>query len=135
MNTITLRMVAPADLDTAAGWAKAHGARFVPAIMPKLGVVALDDGAPVAMCWLHMDNSVGVCWPEMPVSKPGLSIKAARRAFAYIMDFLEEEAARLDYGVMICHTSPGIAKVLQSMGFHKDSDCVKMIKLLKRHGT
>lgn len=131
MNAHTLRMVAPADLDTAAGWAEARGARFVAAILPKLGVVALDDGEPVAMCWLHMDNSVGVCWPEMPVSKPGIGLKRARGAFRFIMEFLEQEAKRLDYGVMIVHTTPVLARALTGFGFTEVSaGWVKMCKQL-----
>lgn len=127
----TLRMVEPADLATAAGWAEAHGATFAPAILPKLGVVASDESGPVAMCWLHMDNSVGVCWPEMPVSRPGLSFRAARRAFLFIMEFLEQEAKRLDYGVMIVHTTPVLARALTGFGFTEVSaGWVKMCKKL-----
>jgi hypothetical protein len=123
-------MVEPADLELAATWAEEHGAPFVPAILPRLGVVAVDEDGPVAMCWLHMDNSVGVCWPEMPVSKPGLGVQAARHAFAAIMGFLEEEARRLDYGVMICHTNPAIARILKRLGFEEAS--AGWVKLYKK---
>ena len=131
IDSIQLRLVEPADLETAATWAEAHGAPFVPALLPRLGVVAMREGEAVAMCWLHMDNSVGVCWPECAIARPRLDVKASRRAFSVILGFLEDEARRLDYGAMICHTNPAIARILQGLGFKKDSQCIKLTKLLR----
>lgn len=123
-------MVEPADLDTAAGWAEDRAVSFHPSLMPKLGVVAESDGNAEAMLWLRMDNSVGVCWLESAMSKPGLTIKRLKAAFSMLVECLQEEARRLDYHFAIVHTRPGIARFLESLGFIREpASYVKLTKL------
>jgi hypothetical protein len=122
-------MVETADLATAAGWAEARSVAFHPALLPRLGVVAEMGDSPEAMLWLRMDNSVGVCWLECAMAKPGLALRRLKAAFSLLVDCLLQEATRLDYHFAIVHTRPGIARFMQSLGFVRDP--VPYVKLTK----
>lgn len=105
-------------------WWVAHDRMAPPPleILPRLGIVIEPDGEPVCAAWLYMDNSVGVCFVEFPVTKPGLSLTEMRLAFAVGVQFLKLEAAALGYGVMMVRTLPGLARVLASMGFRRGGE-------------
>lgn len=100
-----------------AGWYASRSREPVPeAILPKLGVIVAD-GGPAAAMWLYMDNSVGVCFLEHVSTRPGLCRKAAREAIAFGVGFLKERAAAMGYGVMVCHTTPVLARFVEKMDF------------------
>jgi len=61
------------DYETCAQWWSGHGWEPVPAVvLPKLGMMVVDDEAPICAAWLYMDNSVGVSMLEWLVTnRPG----------------------------------------------------------------
>jgi hypothetical protein len=90
-------------------------------MLPKLGIMVEKDG-PIAAIWLYMDNSVGVCFAEYPVTKPGLSMKEARESFTHAIEFLKIAAKEMNYGILIVRTRPAIARILFKLGFTKDQE-------------
>ena len=104
--------------ETVAAWWEAHNERpFQSAMLPPVGVVATDDSGLVAACWLHLSAGVGVCFIENPVTRPGLTVVEARDALTALLAALEAVALTHDYGVMVCHTMPAIARYLRGKGF------------------
>lgn len=94
-------------------WHGCHGTTAPPkAILPRLGVVAVAEGRDHAALWLYMDNSVGVCFPEHAVTRPGLGMREARESLLQALDFLKKEASVLGYGFMIINTPRAFARVL-----------------------
>ena len=115
-------------------WHHRHGQTAPPAaILPRLGVVAMADGQDCAGLWLYMDNSVGVCFPEHAVTRPGLGLGEARGALLRALDFLKTEAETLGYGLMIINTPRAFARVLGRAGLFAEvgRDKVTMMGTIK----
>jgi len=127
------REITDADKELARSWWYAHSEEEFPEnLLPPVGVMIECDGQPVAACWLYMAVGVGVCWLEFPVSLPGLSLPRIRGAFAYAVKTLEAVALAHDYGVMMAHTLPPIARTLRGLGFRaEERHKVTMAKLLR----
>ena len=103
-------------------WCVDHGHVGIPAnILPKLGVVVQADGGDVAALWLYMDNSTGVCFAEHPITKGGISVKLAKNALCFALEYLKNEARANGYWVMRVFTLPPIARMLKSCGFSQDN--------------
>ena len=116
--TFQVRDYLQTDRDSVEEWHSGHGT-FPPIeqILPRLGIVIERAGQAFAAMWLYMDNSVGVCFPEHVVTKPGISLRDAREALLVGLGFLRETSRAMGYGVMMVNTLPGIARVLRSEGF------------------
>ena len=122
MSDLTARLYAADDLPMVADWWRAHGeGEFPAALLPPLGVVIQRGAVAVAALWLFMAVGCGVCFAEFPVSKPGLSMRESRDAFGVALGALEAAAVANDYGVMICHTLPPIARMMRGLGFVAES--------------
>lgn len=111
------------DYPLAVEWWTAHQTTKAPVreMLPKLGLAADSErGEPHAFAWLFMDNSVGVCFVEFPVTKPGIGLRRARLAFDALLSGLKAAARAMNYGVMIAYTLPAIARELRARhGFHE----------------
>lgn len=109
------------DYPLICGWWKAHEREPLPLeMLPKLGVVVLKGHHPQAALWLYMDNSVGVCFLERAVTRPGLTLEKSKVALSMGIDFLKREAAELGYGVMFLRTYPALARFAKELGFVED---------------
>ena len=132
-----IRSYCPEDYSAFEEWHNAHGKCPPPqSILPKLGIVVLECGEgepmPVAFLFLYLDNSVGVSFLDHIVTRPGLSATRARNSLLWGMRCLRKLAADMDYGVMLCHTLPAIARTLGREGWHAMTDGkVSMISLTK----
>lgn len=104
-------------------WFDAHGVMPCPkAMLPKLGIVIERDGDPEAAMWLYMDNSVGVCFLERCVSRPKLTVRAARESLLIGIDYMKRAAADMDYGVMFLRAYPALARFAKRAGFFPDEN-------------
>jgi hypothetical protein len=110
-------------------WFEIHGSTTPPvSILPKLGAVCTKNGEPAAMLFLYMDNSVGVCRMEFPVSKPKMSLKDTRTALRHLLVYMRRTAKELNYGVMFVTTFPAMARYLEKEGFRIDrTNLVSMV--------
>jgi len=114
-------------------WWVGHGWNAVPlAVLPKLGVMAILDGKPIASGWLYMDNSVGVCMLEWMVANPAASGKSVYRSIKAIVEFLKKQAKEMDYAVMLTTCKQqSLAKVYEKSGFLRtDSEMIHFIQPL-----
>lgn len=121
---ITLRMFEPEkDYPMVREWMEGHRRDIIPqGILPKLGVIVHAGETDVAALWLYMDNSVGVCFLEYPVTKPGTSLRLTKKALLMAADFLKKEACALGYSVMFAHTLAPIARILRKNGWSQDTE-------------
>lgn len=95
-----------------AGWRKGHDMPDVPpAILPRLGVVAVIEGQDSAAGWLYMDNSVGVGFVEWLVTRPGLTLAESKGAIAAVLAALQGEARQNGYGLLLGHCIAPLARV------------------------
>ncbi len=125
------------DWDLVSNWwdAHAHGSHLVEPMLPPVGIIIEHDGQPACACWLYMAVGIGVCWVEHAVSRPGLKLREAKEAFRLAIHALEVIAKSHDYGVMIAHTLPAIARTLRGFGFMQDPrPKTSVVKLLNSHG-
>lgn len=102
-----VRLFEGPDYSMVREWWEGHGVEVIPAeMLPKLCALAVDpdDGRPTAFMALYMDNSVGVCFPNWLVTRPGLTPKQARGSFRAVDQFLRAQAARLGYGIALATT-------------------------------
>lgn len=115
-----LRMYTPEDYPMIAAWCDWHDRDRIPeGILPRLGVIVQADGEDCAALWLYMDNSVGVCFLEFPVTRPGLSARQAGDALLMAIEFLKREAHTTGYGIMFTHALKPMARFLTRNGWRK----------------
>ncbi|MAO22528.1 MAG: hypothetical protein Unbinned1322contig1001_4 [Prokaryotic dsDNA virus sp.] len=82
-------------------WWDGHGQERVPVgFLPKCGVMAEQNGRPVAVTWLYMDNSIGAAWVAWLTTRPGLKGKESVRALNYLLESVEEVADEFDYKLL-----------------------------------
>lgn len=101
-----------------AWWRSHRGTALQVNMLPPAGVVAVDGHGPCAALWLHLSVGVGVGFLENPVSRPGMRLRESKAAFLLLVEALEAVALTHDYGVMIVHTPPAIARTLAGIGFN-----------------
>lgn len=108
-----------ADYEMVRGWWLGHKVAPVsPLIMPRLGIVIYEEGGrDLAALWLYMDNSVGVCFLEHSVTRTGISLADSSAALHFGIEYLKQEAARLNYGIMLLRCIPSIARYARKNGF------------------
>jgi len=116
-----LRFYEEADYEMISDWFATHGAKCPPKqLLPRLGVVGQMDGEDVAALWLYMDNSVGVCWAEYPVTRPKLKLSQTREVLKHLFVYLRRVACSNAYPIMRVTTIPAIARYLEQFGFKAD---------------
>lgn len=102
-------------------WWTGHGWPPVPkAILPMLGVRAMDGTRPIAASFLYQDNSVGVAMMEWTVADPEAKPRQVATAILRIADFLKQEATALNYSVILttCRQE-SLAKLLGRAGYQE----------------
>jgi len=138
--SIQIRPYVPEDYPMLASWWSAHKWEAVPeAILPGLGVVAYHrekagetEAFPLCAAFLYMSNSNGVCWMEWLVSNPKAQGMETIRAINAVVTFMEQEAKRLGYGVMLtaCRQE-SLGRIYQKIGFQvTDRNVTHMIKII-----
>lgn len=137
MSTWSVREYTKGDAAMIAAWHRGHGGGAGPfpfALLPPVGIVIEHEEAPVAACWLYMAVGVGLCWLELPVSRPGLPLREAREAFRLGIAALEQIAQTHDYRVMMAHTTLSIARALRGFGFQPESGTKITLHKILSHG-
>ena len=124
-----LRFYEDADYEMISDWFAVHGASCPPKqLLPRLGVVGQMDGEDVAALWLYMDNSVGVCWAEYPVTRPKLKLSQSREVLKVLFTYLRKVASSNAYPIMRVTTIPPIARYLEQFGFKTEmTNLVSMV--------
>lgn len=84
LSGLSVRGVEPGDVDLAEQWWEARhpGSPLPAALLPPLGVVIEDTVGPAGMLWCYESFGVGVGFLEFPVTRPGLSMRAAGTVMA-----------------------------------------------------
>ena len=120
---LQLRDYTELDYPLLCKWWEAHK---IPApsqtVLPALGIIIEEHRTgkkpkPQAAMFLYMDNSRGVCFLEHAVTTPHLTVARSKVVIGVGIDFLKESAHRMNYGVMLVHTFPSIARFLRCKGF------------------
>ena len=82
-------------------WWVGHNMPPVPlACLPKCGVMVEQNGAPVAVAWLYMDNSIGAAWVAWLTTRPRLKAKESVKVLNYLLGAIEAVAYELDYKLL-----------------------------------
>ena len=117
------------DYQMVDAWCRAHGSGMLPeTLLPALGIVVEEDGEAAAALWLYMDNSIGVCWLDCAVTRPGLALALARQCLAEAAGFLMAEAERLGYGACFAFVPAAMARVMErTAGFKRRAENLVMM--------
>ncbi len=131
---ITLRPIElEKDYPTLASWWKGHGWMALPeGALKTLGVICEVDGVETCAAFLLMSNSTGVAMLEWMVTNPEAKAKACFRAIPAVTAFIEQEAARMKYGVLLtaCRQE-SLVRMYERCGFQvTDRNVTHMIKVL-----
>jgi len=100
-----------------AWWDYHRGYDLPTVLLPPVGVVVEDCDGPLCAVWLYMTIGHGVAFPEWAMSKPGLSRREAVKSFNFAHEAIEAIAKAHDYGVLMCKTTPSIARVIEKHGW------------------
>jgi len=118
-----IRAYAAADFEMLTDWWLAHdGQRRPESVLPKCGVICLINDKPAAALFLHMDNSCGMCMVEHAVSRPGLTLSKARKAFRHCVAVLKKIAGVHGYHTMAVYCPEPIAYILERDGFARGEE-------------
>jgi hypothetical protein len=134
MNT---RLYMPSDYPVLAPWWPAHGWPAVSqAILPKCGVIVEEEGKPLAVAWLYMDNSVGVSMMEWTVTNPENSAKQSLSALKVLIGAVRMLAKEFDYGVMLTSVKqPSLCRLYERCGFQKTDEGMSHLVMATKDQT
>jgi hypothetical protein len=122
------------DYDMLVSWWAGHGWTALPKhALNTLGVICAVDGVDTAAAFLLMSNSTGVAMLEWLVTNPDANVRAAYLAIPTVTAFIESEAARMNYGVLLtaCR-QPSLVRMYERSGFTvTDRNVTHMIKILE----
>jgi hypothetical protein len=129
------RVYEPEDYAILEAWWVAHGWSAVPEnILPKLGLIISNEEKDICAGFLYMDNSVGVCWLEWVVTNPEATGFEAMKGIKALTKFMEKEADRMDYGVMMttCRQA-SLTRLHEKNGFIKtDEGVTHLLRIVPR---
>jgi hypothetical protein len=116
---MTTRLYKPEDYATVSEWFTRHGSKAVPeAVLPRCGVVVMEESLPLAAAWIYQDNSVGVAWLAWIVTNSDIPAATAVESLNFLIRASEAVAKGLGYGVMFTMTEkPALGRLLQRQGF------------------
>jgi hypothetical protein len=77
-------------------------------ILPPLGAVAMIEGEPVAMAWVHVANYVAFVGHS--VAMPGLALPEVSQGLILLGDLIKEHCSRLGVKVILMTAPPAIAR-------------------------
>ena len=129
-----LREYSPKDYPMLARWWQAHGWPGVSqAILPKLGLILEDNGAPVVAGFVYMDNSVGVAFLEWVVGSPNASGKQIVAGIGHLIEFAGRRVKEMGYGVLLTACKQdALVRLYEKNGFEKTDDgLTHLVKILK----
>ena len=129
-----LREYSPKDYPMLARWWQAHGWPGVSqAILPKLGLILEDNGAPVVAGFVYMDNSVGVAFLEWVVGSPNASGKQIVAGIGHLIEFACRRVKEMGYGVLLTACKQdALVRLYEKNGFEKTDDgLTHLVKILK----
>jgi hypothetical protein len=110
------------DLPTLSAWHEArHSTPFPAAILPPLGFVVEQGAQPIAALFCYQSFGVGVAFIDIALSRPGLSLAHARRAFFMCLSAIILACADT-HKIFRAFPHPAIARILKTMGFSAVSD-------------
>jgi len=114
-------------------WVKHQGVTVPMNILPKLGVVAEQDGRGIAAAWLYMANcGTGVCWASWHVTNPAIPPKTAEAGLREVQGHLERLAKEMGYGIMFTQTNrPSLIRWFKLRNFIANhTNCVQLFRTL-----
>lgn len=101
-----------------------HGTPPPLTILPTLGAFAYSGEKPIACAFAYLDaTGSGVAMIEWIFSNPGAPAFLAGRAVGTVIDFLEQQITKLNYGTVFISTANNrLAQHLPTLGFsHTES--------------
>lgn len=123
---LAVRPYAASDYRMVVGWLMQRGMDFEDIALPPLGVIIEDEKGPCAALWCAEPVGFACAYLELPVSRPGLPMANALRAFTLAVSSIIEAAGK-------CHEPPGtfkhfravtppaLARVLMRLGFVRET--------------
>lgn len=115
---MTIRDATPDDFPLIEQWAKAHGrALFDARTVPPTAFMVEDEKGPLVFCKLYLSLGVGVAFLEGLFSRPWEAPGVIVAGVAFLVEAVKKIAAAHDYGLLVCHTFPSMARKALGMGF------------------
>jgi hypothetical protein len=115
---ITIRPYRAGDFDSIIRFWTDRGERPpVPSVLPPCGFVAELDGEVVGCIFATMAINIGFAHVEYVGLRVGFSLGEATFVVGHLLGTMKDALAALDYGAMIAHVHPAIARYLARNGF------------------
>lgn len=117
-----------------AWWKKHNNAVLSPTLLPKNGVLVLEDEVPVLANWIY-DTDSKLTMIGWTVSNPESGPRTRVRALEYSVRVLEEAARDSGYEHIISFASPGaMIKLMERNGFTKLEHHEFLLKDIGKYG-
>lgn len=100
-------------------WQARDGAPPAREMLPGMGVIVNSEGEPTACGFMYLDaTGSGVAQLAWLATRPGCSGKVSRKCLDVAVDFLTEEARRMNYWmVSATYHTPSLVRLLGRVGF------------------
>ncbi len=110
------------DWQTVSGWHEArHGEPLPETILPPLGIIVEDSAGPVAALFAGQYVGIGIAVADFFLTRPGLSLSAARRVGMRALEGLVAVLRESDYGLLRWFTGcRAFGRMLRRAGFADD---------------
>lgn len=129
---IQLRPYVDTDYPMLLEWWAGHSWPSIPAsVLPALGMIAENDGNPVAAAWCYLDNSRPVGFMEWIVTNPANSPRLSAQALCHVISGLQAAAKQIGYqAIFTSCRQESLARLLERSGFVRtDSDVIHLLSI------
>jgi len=117
-TALQIRPATPEDFSLVDAWAIAHGrVEFWPQMVSPTSWVVEDEDGPMVFCGLYLAVGCGVAFLDGFFSRPGQTASKVLEGMEMLVKIAEEVCRTHDYGILIGHTSLGVARYARSLGF------------------
>lgn len=86
-------------------------------VLPSLGFVMEDEGAPIAACFAYRDIEGRVCWLGWLVTRPGLPPRKSASALKALVSAAEHNLAQMGYPVIMAIGRKGLGNLFSGLSW------------------
>lgn len=112
-----MRRVKPDDIPVINEWFKARKFPDMSNILPSLGFVMVENGAPLAACFVYRDIEGRVCWLGWLATVPGLPCRKTSAVLKALVSAAEHDLGKMGYPTIMAIGRNGLGKFFNRLSW------------------
>lgn len=112
-----VRRVKPEDITVINEWFKARKFPDMSNVLPSLGFIMVENGAPLAACFVYRDIEGRICWLGWLATVPGLSCRKASAVLKALVSAAEHDLTKMGYPLIMGIGRKGLGKLFSGLSW------------------